>query len=154
MRLQTARQHPNDSTRAMARSAEARSNEALLVGAGLAGLLMVFAMVFLAHPAAAGPAAIAAPQASVMSPAAGLEALLAVPEDRSPRTQAEIADETIAAAVARGPAPETERAGGFRKRNQDLFRTERPLEIGEQDMLLRLRLRAKARETMSLELRF
>ena len=43
---------------------------------------------------------------------------------------------------------------GFKRRSIDLFRAERPVEVGQQEMLLRLRLRAKSRETMSVELRY
>ena len=63
-------------------------------------------------------------------------------------------DEILAAAVAEGPTPDLEPLNPFRKRNLDLFRTEREIEIGDQQMLLRLRLRAKARRAMSIELHF
>jgi hypothetical protein len=45
-------------------------------------------------------------------------------------------------------------AKGFQARSSDLFRSDHPVEIGEQAMLLRLRLRARTREAMSVELRF
>ncbi len=45
-------------------------------------------------------------------------------------------------------------AKGFQARSADLFRSDHPVEIGEQAMLLRLRLRARTREAMSVELRF
>ncbi len=64
------------------------------------------------------------------------------------------ADEVLTVAVARGPTPELEPKKPFRKRSLDLFRTERRVEIGNSEMLVRLRLRAKRRETMSVELRF
>jgi len=63
-------------------------------------------------------------------------------------------DEVLAAAVARGPSPDLEPEKPFRKRSHDLFRAERPVEIGNAQMLLRLRLRAKSREAMSVELHF
>lgn len=63
-------------------------------------------------------------------------------------------DEILAAAVAKGTTPDLEPLNPFRKRSRDLFRTERPVSIGNADMLLRLRLRAKARRAVSLELRF
>lgn len=85
-----------------------------------------------------------------------LEELLVVPTSRhnDSRSDAERADESIAAAVELGSNPDFVRPSAFRKRSADLFRTEREVEIGEQAMLLRLRLRAKSRETMSVELRF
>lgn len=63
-------------------------------------------------------------------------------------------DATIAAAVAEGSRPDLEPKKAFRKKNFDLFRTEHEVQILRNDMLLRLRLRAKSRETMSVELRF
>ena len=63
-------------------------------------------------------------------------------------------DEAIAAAIRSGARDRPTRLSGFRQRNVDLFRSEHPVEIGEQEMLLRLRLRARSRETMSVELRF
>ncbi|HEB89714.1 MAG TPA: hypothetical protein ENI85_09100 [Deltaproteobacteria bacterium] len=63
-------------------------------------------------------------------------------------------DEVLTVAVARGPNPELEPKKPFRKRSLDLFRTERRVEIGQSEMLVRLRLRAKQREAMSVELRF
>jgi hypothetical protein len=63
-------------------------------------------------------------------------------------------DEELAVAVALGPAPKLEPKKAFRKRSNDLFRTDRPVEIGNRQMVLRVRLRAKSRETMSVELRF
>jgi len=63
-------------------------------------------------------------------------------------------DEVLAAAVARGSNPALEPKKPFRKRSADLFRTERPVEIGDAQMVLRLRLRAKSREAMSVELHF
>jgi hypothetical protein len=81
-------------------------------------------------------------------------ALFEIPGLKPFRTAAEIADESIAAAVARGSNPELEPVSAFRKRSRDLFHAERPLEIGEQEMLIRLRLRARARKAMSVEVRF
>jgi len=63
-------------------------------------------------------------------------------------------DEVLAAAVANGTNPDLEPRNPFRKRSRDLFRTERPVSIGNADMLLRLRLRAKTRKAVSVELRF
>lgn len=63
-------------------------------------------------------------------------------------------DEVLAAAVANGTNPDLEPRNPFRRRSRDLFRTERPVSIGNADMLLRLRLRAKTRKAVSVELRF
>ncbi len=63
-------------------------------------------------------------------------------------------DEVLAAAVANGPNPDLEPRNPFRKRSRDLFRTERPVSIGNAELLLRLRLRAKTRKAVSVELRF
>ena len=63
-------------------------------------------------------------------------------------------DEVLAAALANGSNPDLERPNPFRKRSRDLLRLERPVSIGDADMLVRLRLRAKASEAMSVELRF
>lgn len=46
------------------------------------------------------------------------------------------------------------RKSGFRKRSTDLFRAQRNLHLGHQDVQLRLRLRAKSRNAISVELRF
>lgn len=89
----------------------------------------------------------------VAVPAYGLEALLALRTAPSVPAAADT-DAAIAAAVAEGSRPDLEQKPAFRKKNFDLFRTEREVEILRNDMLLRLRLRAKSRETMSVELRF
>ncbi|MCR9097898.1 MAG: hypothetical protein NXI30_27070 [bacterium] len=82
-----------------------------------------------------------------------LDTLLIVPPGTTDETAAQRTDASLAAAVARG-GDRRVAATGFRKRSIDLFSHERPVEFGEQEMLLRLRLRAKSRETMSVELRF
>lgn len=63
-------------------------------------------------------------------------------------------DEILAAAVARGTNSALVPRNAFRKRSRDLFRTERSVSIGETDLLLRLRVRAKASEAVSVEIRF
>jgi hypothetical protein len=64
-------------------------------------------------------------------------------------------DETLAIAVARGSSPEPERRNPFRKRSRDLFKTKfREVKIGRAEMLMRLRLRAKSRNAISVEVRF
>ena len=72
------------------------------------------------------------------------------PSSWRPRTT----DEILAAAIARGTNRDLEPLNAFRKRSRDLFRTERPVSIGNAEMLLRLRLRAKAKRAVSVELRF
>ena len=97
------------------------------------------------------PARVEAPVATVLSidAAPPLEELLVLPSSESPREVGSGADR-----VGPGTGPPAARVSGFRKRSTDLFRTDRAVEIGQREMLLRLRLRAKSRETMSVELRF
>lgn len=83
-----------------------------------------------------------------------LDALLAVRGGGAAPISARQADRAIAAAAARGVVGELERPQGFRKKSNDLFRKQRALQVGNQEMLLRLRLRAKTRNAMSIELRF
>jgi hypothetical protein len=83
-----------------------------------------------------------------------LEALLTVRSSTVGAPKQLTTDEALAAAVALGTNPDLEPKNPFRKRSRDIFRTERPVSIGKADMLLRLRLRAKARRAMSVELRF
>jgi len=121
-------------------------------------------LLLASRAALAGPAAFDGPErvptsAEVEGPAPtdlpdpiSYEFLLEIP-GRSP-SEAEMADKLIASAVARGTAADLVRPSAFRKRRSDLLRVERPLEIGDQEMLLRLRLRAKMRRAMSVELRF
>lgn len=83
-----------------------------------------------------------------------LDALLAVRgHGRAPIT-AQQTDAAIAEAVALGLERELEKKSGFRKRNADLFRAQRSVQLGDQEMELRLRLRAKTRDAMAVELRF
>jgi len=83
-----------------------------------------------------------------------LEALLTLRSNVMHLAPAKTTDELLAAAVALGTNPDLEPRNPFRKRSRDLFRTERPVSIGNADMLVRLRLRAKARRAMSVEVRF
>lgn len=99
--------------------------------------------------------AMAAVKAERARPEAGsLDALLAIRGPSPLRSPAQLADESIAAAVERGTNTDLLPRSAFRRRNNDLFRTERPLAIGEQEMLIRLRVRAKMREAMSVEVQF
>lgn len=99
------------------------------------------------------PAAPAALPAARVQRLRELDALLAVRGGSAPIT-AHQTDAAIAAATARGHAKELERPQPFRKKNTDLFRTQRAVQVGNQEMLVRLRLRAKSRNAMSVELRF
>ena len=77
-----------------------------------------------------------------------------MPDAGSYVLEAAIADFTIASAVARGSQPELEIKSNFRKKSNDLFKAQRPVEIGDRDMVLRLRIRAKLKRAISVELRF
>lgn len=83
-----------------------------------------------------------------------LDALLAVRRHAASESAQAQTDAAIAEAVALGLERDLERKSGFRKKSNDLFQTQREVEIGNREMLLRLRLRAKAREAMAVELRF
>jgi hypothetical protein len=64
-------------------------------------------------------------------------------------------DEALAVAVSHGTNPDLKSRNPFRKRSSDLFKTNfRQIKIGRAEMLMRLRLRAKASEAISVELRF
>ena len=130
---------------------------------------VLFSVTFLARPVLAEPVAGEAQaqlereadpelQEAIEPPAAPayatLERLFAVPAKVDTRSEAERTDAFLATAIAQKTPASPQRPSAFRKRNLDLFRTERAVEIGDQEMLVRLRLRAKSRETMSVELRF
>ncbi len=83
-----------------------------------------------------------------------LEALLTLRARRFGLSRTRTTDELIAAAVALGNNPDLEPRNPFRKHSRDLFRTERPVTIGQTDMVVRLRLRAKARRAVSVEFRY
>ena len=91
---------------------------------------------------------------AAMALADPMDELLVVPYEALFPSEAELADESIAAAVALGTNPDLIPRSKFRKRSMDLFRTERKVEINQREMLVRLRLRAKARRAMSVEVRF
>lgn len=82
-----------------------------------------------------------------------IEALLAVRGGLAPVTARETDAANIAAAE-HGHDKTLERPQAFRKKSTDLFRTQRQLQIGDQEMQVRLRLRAKSRNAVSVELRF
>ncbi len=70
------------------------------------------------------------------------------------RSQTAAADREIAAAAEAGSDPSLEALNPFRKRDFDLIRGKREMEIGGREMELRWRVRPKTKETISLELRF
>ena len=82
-----------------------------------------------------------------------LDALLTVP-DPVFIWHGDTTDSDLAYAVTLGNDPDLEKRNPFRKHNFDLFRTEYPLLVGKSEMLLRFRVRAKSKNTMSLELKF
>jgi hypothetical protein len=64
-------------------------------------------------------------------------------------------DEALAVAVSHGTNPDLKPRNPFRKRSSDLFKTNfRQVKIGRAEMLMRLRLRAKASKAISVEVRF
>ena len=146
--------------------AEATTRSADLGWLGLTALTAstIFLMaLFLSRPALAEPVSIgfgSNPEPSVAVQVAEapsfetLERLLAVPAHHDVRSEAERTDELLAVVIEQGLPASLARPSAFRQRNLDLFRTEREIEIGRQEMLVRLRLRAKSRETMSVEFRF
>jgi hypothetical protein len=95
--------------------------------------------------------AAAAPPAALADP---LEEFFEVPGLWSTRTKAQATDDALAAAVAEGSRKDLKRKSGFRKRSTDLFRAERQVEIGDKEMRVRLRLRAKQREAVRVEVKF
>jgi hypothetical protein len=91
--------------------------------------------------------------ASMIRRARELDALLAV-RGGGAGSRAKQTDAAIAAAVARGELKGLKKKDPFRKQSNDLFRTQRALQVGNQEMVVRLRLRAKKRDAMAVELRF
>ncbi len=158
------RQIKQDDPLTVAPAAAASVGEALICGAGILGtlaILLLASRAALAEPAGPAPfddrpvLAVANVEALRVPPAlVSMDTLLEIPGLSLLRSEAQIADESIAAAVERGTNSDLKPLSAFRKRRSDLFRAERPVEIGEQEMLIRLRLRAKARKAMSVELHF
>jgi len=108
-----------------------------------------------------GPPASPLPNGSAPPPTmriVSLESLTLVPSSRDAETPdpspAAAADRAIAEAVEAGSDPSLELPDPFRKRDFDLIRGERDVEIGGREMELRWRVRPKTKETISLELRF
>ena len=116
--------------------------------------VLAFVIVLLLAPPLAAetlaPVAVFGASPSVAS----LDQLLSLPGDSAPLSETERTDRTVAVDLMRGAAGASPRLSGFRNRSHDLFRTERSIAIGAQEMLVRLRLRAKSRRAMSIELRF
>ena len=82
-----------------------------------------------------------------------LDLLLAVRSAPTSVTARET-DAAIAAAVARGNDKRLERPKPFRKKSNDLFRSQREVHFGDEELLVRVRVRPKTRNAMSVELRF
>ena len=120
-------------------------------GLWLAAVLVGLPVAAQGEPAGPPPSALMTPPAA---PVHTLEALIDVPDLAPRRSYVERTDELIAAAVEAGTNPDLEPLKPFRKKKFDLFRTEREVEIGNRQMLLRFRLRVKKKETVRLELRF
>ncbi len=83
-----------------------------------------------------------------------LDTLLAVHADPNPIATARETDASIAAAVARGNDKRLERPKPFRKKSNDLFRSQREVQLGDEEVVVRLRVRPKTRNAMSVEVRF
>jgi len=131
---------------------------AQLLWVATAALAFSFFLSSMAVPASADPAQLVLTQAlsedrPIAFPLHPLDDLLAVP-DAVYHWERETTDQALAAAVTLGNDPDLERRNPFRKRNLDLFRTQRWVTVGQREMLVRLRVRAKARKAMSVEVKF
>ncbi len=155
------RQIKQDDPLTVAPAAAASVGEALICGAGILGTLVI--LLLASRAALADPTpfderavlVVANVEALRVAPAlVSMDSLLEIPGLSLLRSEAQIADESIAEAVEQGTNSDLNPLSAFRKRRSDLFRAERPVEIDEQEMLIRLRLRAKARKAMSVELHF
>lgn len=150
--------------------AELRSASAGLATATLVVLLICTSRECLAEtgitvamvqPATVSSLAVATGMSDVVQPEARtkvrrlseLDALMAVRMGPTSVTARET-DESIAAAVARGNDKNLERPKPFRKKSNDLFRSQREVQIGDEEMLVRLRVRPTTRNAMSVEVRF
>jgi len=108
-----------------------------------------------AAPASPLPNGSAPPPVRALVPLESLTLLPSLRDSDGPEsTPAAAADRAIAAAVEDGSDPSLEPLEPFRKRDFDLIRGERDVEIGGREMELRWRVRPKTKETISLELRF
>jgi hypothetical protein len=95
------------------------------------------------------------PPAAGESSVAALEELLFMRNSGATSWKPATADEALAIAVANGSISDLEPSNPFRKRSRDIFRTNfRRVTIGRAEMLMRLRLRAKSRNAISVEVRF
>ena len=127
----------------------------------LASLLLLTGLTLLAAlPASAEPAhrtdlgeRIALSENPVEVGLRPLDALLTVP-DPVFIWHGDTTDSDLAYAVTLGNDPDLEKRNPFRKHNFDLFRSEHPVLVGRKEMVLRFRVRAKSKNTMSLELKF
>jgi hypothetical protein len=154
----------SNSKRAVATALRRASNSPQPLGSG--ALTFLSALLFLSLPLAARSepgAAPASPLPNVSAPppamrVVSLESLTLLPTPRAvdvpDPSQTAAADRAIAAAADVGSDPSLEPLNPFRKRDFDLIRGERDVEIGGREMELRWRVRPKTKETISLELRF
>lgn len=129
----------------------------------LTGLIL---LLLLSLPLAARSeptAAPASPLPNVSAPppslrVVSLDSLTLLPSPRDAEalapSHAAAADRAIADAAEAGSDPSLELPSPFRKRDFDLIRGRRELEIAGREMELRWRVRPKTKETISLELRF
>lgn len=126
---------------------------------GLTWLLLLSLPLTASSEPASAPAS-PLPRVSAAPPAmriVSLESLTLLPDpkgSKAPESRPSAADRAIAAAVEAGSDPSLEAPDPFRKRDFDLIRGERDVEIGGREMELRWRVRPKTKETISLELRF
>lgn len=104
-----------------------------------------------ARPVRSSPPA--EPATSMIGRVRALDTLLAVRGGRAGLSAGQT-DASLAAAVARGSNRDLERRSGFQRRSNDVFRAQRSLQVGDEELVVRLRLRAKKRDTMSVEVRF
>jgi hypothetical protein len=159
------------------REAGGASTRTVCVAATVLGAFQILAVpVAFAEPAALPPVSAPPPARALQPEEPGVPAAptlhVAAPPERTPGSRPELGallvvpgadpgagrpqttDELLARAVALGTNPDLEPPSPFRKKSRDLFQTERPVSIGDQELLMRLRLRAKAREAVSVEFRF
>ena len=116
-------------------------------------LVLLLALPAFADPAQLVLAQVLAEENPIAFQLHPLDDLLVVPDETYP-WERESTDDALAAAVSLGNDPGLERRNPFRKRSTDLFRTQRWVTVGQRDMLVRLRLRAKARKAVSVEVKF
>ncbi len=83
-----------------------------------------------------------------------LAALLAIRSSGNGSSKRTTPGAALADAIDLGPTGEVEPENPFLNRKMELFRAVHPVSIGNSDLLVRFRVRAKLRETMSLDFLF